>query len=788
MSDYLPVATSGAVPAPEPGSRFAPPAARAPLGQGIDWKRYRAALIRYRWLILLVTVLGSAGAVSVARDVRPQYVAQATIWIEGTDRNAAEQGPIRSGELLRSYAWIELLKSYAVLDPVVLERRLFMYPLNAADTVALATLRPTPNLRAGQYLATASANGAELVLSTPDGPEIQRVAMGQPIGGPVGIDWTPPAGSIRPGQSIEFFVRSPRDAARELGEGLQAQMAENGTFLRISLGGGDPQRIAATLHSLTTRYVEVAAALKRARLVSLTQTLGEQRETAEASLRAAERDLESFRTGTVTLPAGQAAASPAGAGAGDPVFGRYFALKAEREQIQDERAALARITNQVRTASASPDALASVASVRSSPELTQLIAEHTARRAELRALEQRYTAEHPPVQRLKAQIQALEENTIPRMTAELSARLGSREAELASRINQQSGELRQIPSREIEGARLQRRVEVAAELYTMLRQRHDEARLAAASIQPDLRLLDAAAVPSTPLGDRRSFMIVLGVLGSLGASVFGAILLDRLDRRVRYPYQVTDQLGLAILGALPNLGKSGSRASPEAAEAMRELRLGVVNACGPARPLFLTITSPQSGDGKSTVAARLAQSFAGQGYRTLLIDGDIRRGELHRPLKGRRTPGFTDLLAGKASLEDVLQPTHVRSLTLLSSGTRMRRGPELLGSGNLARLLAGLGNMFEVVLIDSPPLGAAVDPYVLASTTGNVLLVLRTGHTDQELADAKLEALERLPVAIIGTVLNDVPRTSVYRHYSYEPGYGVEDELSPERGAQLQIS
>ncbi|MBD0319010.1 MAG: polysaccharide biosynthesis tyrosine autokinase [Gemmatimonadetes bacterium] len=785
MSDYLPVAPSAASPAPEP--RFSPPAARAPLGQGIDWKRYQAALVRYRWLILLVTVLGSAGAVSVARDLRPQYVAQATIWIEGTDRNAADQGPIRSGELLRSYAWIELLKSYAVLDPVVLERRLFLYPANAADSVALATLRPTPALRAGQYRATASASGTELSLSTPDGPELQRVAMGQPIGAPVGIDWVPPAGSIAPGQTVEFSVRSPRDVARELGEGLQAQMAENGTFLRISLGGGDPRRIAATLHALTTRYVEVAASLKRARLVSLTQTLGEQRETAEASLRAAERDLESFRTGTVTLPAGPAAATTAGAGAGDPVFGRYFSLQVEREQIHDERAAITRIIQQVRNGTGSPDALASVAAVRSSPELSQLLTEHTAKRAELRALEQRYTAEHPPVQRLKEQIKALEENSIPRMAGEIATRLGARESELASRIGRQTGELRQIPSREIEGARLQRRVEVAAELYTMLRQRHDEARLAAASIQPDLRLLDAAAVPSTPLGDRRSFMIVLGVLGSLGASLFGAILLDRMDRRVRYPHQVTDQLGLAILGALPNLGKTGGKATPEAAEAMRELRLGVVNACGPARPLQLTITSPQSGDGKSTVAARLAQSFAGQGYRTLLIDGDIRRGELHRPLKGRRTPGLTDLLAGKACLEDVLQPTHVRSLTLLSSGTRMLRGPELLGSGNLSRLLARLGGMYEVVLIDSPPLGAAVDPYILASSTVNVLLVLRTGHTDQELADAKLEALERLPVAIVGTVLNDVPRTSVYRHYSYEPGYLVDDEIAPERGTQLQL-
>lgn len=787
MSQYLPAPTA---PAPDLGPPLRRAAPRPPSdGPAIEWGRYLSAVRRHLWLILLVTGIGSAGAVFMARGVQPEYVAQATIWIEGSDRTSAERGPIRSGELLRSYAWIELLKSYEVLDHVVTEQRMYVYPLGHGAE-ALATLQATPRLRPGHYRVAASENGTELRLSTAEDVELARVRTGQPIGAALGVEWTPPAGAIVPGKPVEFVLRNPRDVARELGESVQAQMAENGTFLRISLGGSNPERIAAVLGALSERYVDVAAELKSARLVNLTEILEEQRRTAEASLAAAEHDLERFRTGTVALPGGIVGAAPGGAGAGGPIFERVFGFRVEREQLEQERAAISRVAVGGRASPAAIDALAALPSVRSSPELSQVLTEHTAARAELRALEQRYTGEHLPVQRLQAQLQRLEESVIPRLAGDLAARLDARDAELDRRIAQGGGELRQIPSREIEGARLQRRVEVAADLYTMLRQRHDEARLAAASVQPDLRVLDQAAVPSTPLGDRRSFLMVVGVLGSLGMSICGAILLDRVDRRVRYPQQVTEGLGLPILGALPHLGAGKGRRAEELAaaaqEGLRELRLRVLAAAGPGRPLCVTISSPQSGDGKSTVASRLARSFAAQSYRTLLIDGDIRRGELHHALGVRRTPGLTDLLAGKAGLAEVLQPTSEHSLTLISSGTRMQYGPELLGSGKMERLLRHLGSHFDIVLIDSPPLGGAVDPYILASASRNLLLVLRTGHTDRALADAKLEVLDRLPVSILGTVLNDVPRTSVYRHYGYLPGYGAEDEV-PDAAVPLRI-
>src|SRR5213078_1526335 len=156
-----------------------------------------------------------------------------------------------------------------------------------------------------------------------------------------------------------------------------------------------------------------------------------------------------------------------------------------------------------------------------------------------------------------------------------------------------------------------------------------------------------------------------------------------------YPDQVSREMGLTILGAVPHLrtlphGRHGRGRVPEdvnqVVEALRAVCLNLVYAHGGRAPLLVTITSPGPGDGKSFLAANLAHTFAEGGHRTLLVDGDIRRGVLHRRLSARRRPGLTDYLRGEVPLEAILQPTGCHTLTLIGCGTRAHNAPELLGS------------------------------------------------------------------------------------------------------------
>ncbi len=217
-------------------------------------------------------------------------------------------------------------------------------------------------------------------------------------------------------------------------------------------------------------------------------------------------------------------------------------------------------------------------------------------------------------------------------------------------------------------------------------------------------------------------------------------------------------------------------------EALRGVCLNLVYAHGGRAPLLVTITSPGAGDGKSFLAANLAHTFADGGHRTLLIDADIRRGVLHRRLSAHRRPGLSDFLRGETPLDSIVQATPYPSLSLIACGTRAYNAPEMLGSPAMSELVNGMRSGYDVILVDSPPLGAGVDPLILGTLTGTLALVLRTGYSHRDVAAAKLEMLQRLPVRLLGAILNDVPVGGAYRYYSYYlPGYEAMDE---ERGSR----
>jgi len=755
----------------------------APAEGGIDLARYWLAVKRYRWLVLLATMLGVAAAFGVTRILKPKYLAKATIWIQAGDPQH-NTGPIRPDELLQSAGWVDLLHSFVVMDEVVKRVRLYIVPERGADTTLLSYLTISDRLRPGRYKLTVDPTGKQFVFGTQGGLVIQRGQAGDSIGQGIGLDWVPPANVFRPGQTTAFTLRMPRDAAVALAKAVEVQMDENGTFLSLSLTGTDPVKTAAIVNTIVEREVEVATDLKKAKLTELTRILEDQLNQAQANLTAAENALETFRVKTATLPSDQAMpVAPGLAVNTNPALTTYFNMKVERENLRADRASILRVLSQIPDSGLSVDALLVIPAVANSTELKQVLTELTNKEATLRTLRSHYTDATPAVGRAAAEVDSLERQTIPRLATELMSDMDTRAAALDQRLSGAAVDLQQIPQRAIEEARLQRASEIAGNLYTNLQARYEENRLAEASSVPDVRPLDRAMVPESPMSDTAPRILLMGFVAGLGLGLAGAVLLDQLDKRVRYPTQVTAELGLPILGTLPRVSKNGGPESDEMAhvvESLRSIRLSLAHAHGAAGPLLLTISSPGSGDGKSFLSSNLAIAFADAGYSTLLIDGDLRRGGLHRVLKGTRTPGLTDYLSGTATRETVIQSTPYPQLSFIGGGTRKQTAPELLGTPAMRDLVLGLRSVYQVILIDSPPLGAAVDPFLLATLTGNLAIVLRTGATDRQLARAKLEMLDRLPVRILGAVLNDVKPEGVYRYYGYLAGYEAEEERKAE--------
>ena len=748
-----------------------------------DWRRSLAAVLRYRWWILAATALGTAAGAAASRVLPPRYLAQATIWIQSESRGT-DRGPIGANQLLAASAWSDLLKSYVVLDAVVRERRLYLQA-RPRDRDALAGFAVADEFRPGRYRLRVEHTGQRYQLSSEDGVQLEEGQVGAPVARSLGFIWAPAAALLPAGSDVAFGVTPLRDAAKGLGDQLRVSIDLSGNFLRVSLTSPSGEAAASIVNAVAARYVIVAAELKRAKLTELARLLNEQLQAAEGNMHRAEGVLEAFRVRTITLPSDPGAAAAAAPPRGS-ALGEFFSLRIEQDQLRRDADALAQVLRQMGAgggggdSGAWVDGLLPIGAVQRSADLSQALRELTTKRAERRALAYRYTDDHPAVQRVTADIVMLERRTIPALAQGLAAELKSRESVLASQLATGGRELQGIPQRAIEEARLRRDASLAENLFTSVQQRYSEARLAEASSIADVRVLDAAVAPQRPVKDTGARLLALGLLAGLGLGLVGAVLIDRFDPRVRYPDQVTSDMGLRILGALPHVKNRRAGADDEQVlqviETMRSVRLSLLHAYGAAGPMVLTVTSPSVGDGKSFVSTNLALACAQAGQRTLLIDGDTRRGALHHLLQGSRKPGLTEVLAGHAPLEAVTQGVSYRSLHFIGAGSRLKESPELLGSPAMVELLVRLRADYQVIIVDSPPLGSGVDPYTLGTLTGSMMLVLRTGTTNMDLTRTKLAMLDHLPIRLLGVVLNDVQPGEMYGYYSYRGGYGALDE------------
>lgn len=750
--------------------------------------RLVSALRRFAWLIALITGVGTGLAVLATRLLKPEYTAYASIYlVVGAQTN---YGPIRAPELLSSTNWVELIKTYTVLDSVVREMNLYLRPGKNASHEFFDGFELAERYLPGSYVVSVDKDGSRFSLKNKAGVLLSSGLVTDSVGREAGFRWLPGPKYLTSDLEAHFSLLSPRDAASELRGTLGVHLPnEFGNFLEISLSGTDPILTAATVNAVQQQFVKVAADLKKRQLRELSALLGDQLRQQEIKLRQAEESLESFRVATITQPREDVAIAPGLLTTSGTATGRYFDQRVQVETIRHERRSIEDVLARSADGSNTIDAFNTIGAVRAAPDFSKVLNELSLMESELRALRTKYTDEFKGVQDLQQKISTIRQITIPTYAQALVRQLKIQEGDLESRISSAGQELKAIPIRSITEARLQREMESAKVLFLNLQNRYEEAKLAEISAIPDVRVMDPASPPSDPSQNQAPRIILLGLMVSLGAGVGLAILLDRIDKRFRYPEQASQDLGLTILGAVPVIPRPRGKRPPapeemaQVVEAFRSIRLNLSHSFEPGQPICITVSSPSPGDGKSLIVSNLALSFAEAGYRTVLVDGDTRRGNLHRTFGADRRPGLLDLLGtGAMPAERTFRQTSHRNLTLIPAGVRLQHGPELLGSARMVELVARLKKDFEVVLIDSPPLGAGIDPFVLGTHTQNMLIVLRSGETDRQMAEVKLRILDRLPIRALGAVLNHIDAgAGVYKYYSYSYGYAAEDEQLDEQ-------
>ena len=365
-----------------------------------------------------------------------------------------------------------------------------------------------------------------------------------------------------------------------------------------------------------------------------------------------------------------------------------------------------------------------------------------------------------------------------------------RRSALDTEIDGLREQLGTFPGKETRIAQLEIERGILRDTYSYLLGQYQQAQLQYASISPYVAILDGASPPSR-IGTGLRDKVLLGLLVGLLLGLGGAFFLEYLDQTIKTAADVERVVGVPVLGLIPldaklSANSNGTRSpvvainvlSPEdpSVEAFRSLRTNVTFVAAERPIQLLAITSPGPGEGKSTATVNLAVALAQSGSRVLLLDADLRRPVLHRAFQLVADPGLTDVLVGRAVLRETIRPAVARNLDVLPAGRRPPNPSELLGSDAMKQLLLEVRREYDYVVLDTPPALPVTDATVVAASADAIIIVVRSGDTEEQAVQRTIAQLRRVHARIAGVVLNGVSRRheQYYSYYSYGSASGRE--------------
>jgi len=334
---------------------------------------------------------------------------------------------------------------------------------------------------------------------------------------------------------------------------------------------------------------------------------------------------------------------------------------------------------------------------------------------------------------------------------------------------------------------LQTTLSLYQQIYVDLLSSLENVRLARAQNTPNVVQVEPAVVPTSPIRPQpiRSTLLAAAVGFMLAAGI--AFLIEYLDDTLKTPEDVERELNLRVIGLVADMNsgekKNGNNGTPKihvaeqprspVSEAFRTLRTNL-EFSDVDRPLrVIQVTSAGPAEGKSTVAANLAQVMSQGNKRVILLDGDLRRPSVHKQFNIPNRAGLSEILRGKMTVADAVHrwsQNGSKEMGIVTSGSLPPNPAELLGSEKMGQILDDIKKIADVVVIDSPPMLVA-DAQVLSSRVDGTLFVIRPGTTHIDSARTTIEQLTRANARMLGVVMNRIPRNrgyyyGGYRHYS----------------------
>jgi tyrosine-protein kinase Etk/Wzc len=724
----------------------------------INLIEYWDIIVDNRWLVAAITALALAVGVAYALIARPVYEANLLIQVEdsaGSAKSFLGEASSLFDVKTPAAAEIEIIRSRMIIGkavdntllyidarprylPVVgnwLARRAkglsdpgflgFGGFVTGAEKIVVPIFDVPQRLEGARFGVTAKA-GNQYSLSHPDLDESLVGTVGVPLkrSTPVGtVSLLVSSMNAKPGAEFNLVRRSRLATI----EGLQTnlKLAEKGRqsgVIDATLQSPDPQQLTLTLNEIGHQYVRQNV----------------ERKAAEAQKMLAFLDVQ---------------------------------LPQFKKQLDQSEEAYNRYRNKQGTVALDEEARLILSS---SVDLHSKLLDAQQKRRELVS---RFTAEHPLVKTLDAQIAAWN-----------------------NEIGQLNTRVRAMPTVQQDALRLERDAKVNNEAYQSLRNNALQLQLIREGKVGNVRLIDEATMPEDPVKPKRSLVIALAAMLGLLGGVMLALARNALNRGIRDAQEIEAHTGLNVYSTIPRsaeqekLARLAAERQPglhllaalaphdAAVESLRSLRTALQFAMLEAPNNRVLVTGATPGVGKSFVSINFAVILASAGKRVLLVDADLRKGHLNHYFGVGRERGLSEVVAGSIKPSEAIRSNVVPNLDLLTTGVLPPNPAELMMSGAFAHVLQELSASYDLVIIDTPPILVAADTLGIAAQAGTLLLVARAGETQIGELHESAKRLAQAGKTVSGVLFNaiDLSRRHYgsygykyggyrYRQYSYEP-------------------
>ena len=611
----------------------------------------------------------------------------------------------------------------------------------------------------------------------------RRFSVGRALAGAVGLVTglfgSAPATAVEAAGADETEPQSK--AIDAFARALTVAPIRNSRLVDVKFRSADAALATQIVNALAQNYIAQTLEYKFSASKDANDWLGGQLAEQRKQVEAAEAKLQAYRehNDAISLEDRQ-----------NIVVQKLTDLNAAVTRAKTERIQKEAMWMQLRTLENNPAALDTFPAILSNSFIQQQKSELAQLQQQSAQLSEKFGEKHPEIIKNRTAIQSAQlklQAEIAKVVAAVRTEYQAartQESSLSYALGQQKGEALSMNRKGIEYSVLERDVESSKQLYESLLQRTKETGVSSELKSSNIRVIDKAERPRTPVTPRSGMNMLLALVsGSILA--FGlAFFFEYLDSRIKTPDELKAHLGLPSLGMVPALEAKAWKdkepllhagVPPGFAEAFRTIRTNVLFSSAEEGSRVLVVTSTGPGEGKTTVATNLAVGFAQAGQRVLLIDADMRRPRVHNVFGLKQEPGLSNLMVGNAKASETVHKTPVPGLWVLGAGRIPPNPAELIGSQRFRDFLNSLKEHFDLILVDSPPVMAVTDAAIAAHAANGVVFVVGAEMTSRNAARAAVEVLEQGRAHLVGAVLNrvELERNAYYYSHYYRREYGA---------------